>query len=409
MKNRLLIFLLFSIILMPLCVQSADRDSGYERRISMNVEQADIRTVLRSIAEFSGTNIVAGSEVTGPVTVLLNNVPWREALDNVLKINDFVSVEENGVIRVTTHKDIANAAKLEALETQIFNIQYARAEQLKDVTAKLLTERGKVMSDTRANALIITDIPTVLVDMAKIVEDLDKPTAQVLIEAKIVQVDHSRTRELGINWSAGNLNNPLANTRAGGSVDLGVQDPTGSFTLGKLENGANITGMLSALEDEKHAEVLSQPSVLINDNEQATIISGKRIPINTLDLSGNLVTRFYDVAVKLNVTPHINPNNEVLMTLNPEVADLSGESTVAGGIIILTSEVRTTLLVKDGETVVIGGVIRSKDGSTDRRVPLLHAIPLFGRLFEYTVDTEDKSEILVFVTPHVIPAEIASK
>ncbi|MBU1637626.1 type IV pilus secretin PilQ [bacterium] len=409
MKYRLPIFLLLSMILLPLAMQAQDRDRGYERRISMNVEQADIRTVLRSIAEFSGTNIVAGSEVTGPVTVLLNNVPWREALDNVLKINDFVSVEENGVIRVTTHKDIANAAKLEALETQIFNIEYARADQLRDVTSKLLTERGKVQSDVRANALIITDIPNVLADLGRIVKDLDKPTAQVLIEAKIVQVDHSRSRELGINWTAGNLSNPLANTRAGGNVDLGVKDPTGSFTLGKLENGANINAMLSALEDEKHAEVLSQPSVLINDNELATIISGKRIPINTLDLSGNLVTRFYDVAVKLNVTPHINPNNEVLMTLNPEVADLSGESTVAGGIIILTSEVRTTLLVKDGETVVIGGVIRSKEGSTDRRVPLLHAIPLFGRLFEYTVDTEDKSEILVFVTPHVIPAEMASK
>lgn len=409
MKYRLPIFLLLSMMLLPLAIQAQNRDSGYERRISMNVEQADIRTVLRSIAEFSGTNIVAGSEVTGPVTVLLNNVPWREALDNVLKINDFVSVEENGVIRVTTHKDIANAAKLEALETQIFNIQYARADQLKEVIGKLLTERGKVQSDVRANALIITDIPNVLTDLARIVEDLDKPTAQVLIEAKIVQVDHSRSRELGINWTAGNLSNPLANTRAGGNVDLGVKDPTGSFTFGKLENGANINGMLSALEDEKRAEVLSQPSVLINDNEQATIISGKRIPINTLDLSGNLVTRFYDVAVKLNVTPHINPNSEVLMTLNPEVADLSGESTVAGGIIILTSEVRTTLLVKDGETIVIGGVIRSKEGSTDRRVPLLHAIPLFGRLFEYTVDTEDKSEILVFVTPHVIPAEMASK
>jgi type IV pilus assembly protein PilQ len=408
MKNRFSILLLLALLL-PLGVQAKEGDSGFERRISMNVEQADIRTVLRSIAEFSGTNIVAGTEVTGPVTVLLNNVPWREALDNVLKINDFVAVEENGVIRVTTHEDIANAAKLESLETAIFDIKYARSDQLRDVVSKLLTDRGKAQSDVRANALIVTDIPSVITDLRAIVENLDKPTAQVLIEAKIVQVDASRSRELGINWTAGNLGNPLANTRAGGSVDLGVKDPTGQFTIGKLENGVNIQGILSALEDEKHAEVLSQPSVLINDNETASIVSGKRIPINTLDLSGNLVTRFYDVAVKLTVTPHINPNNEVLMTLNPEVADLSGESTVAGGIIILTSEVKTTLLVKDGETVVIGGVIRSKEGSTDRRVPLLHAIPLFGRLFEYTVDTNDKTEILVFVTPHVIPAEIAVK
>lgn len=392
----------------PLLAQNS-KDVGYERRISMNVEQADIRTVLRSIAEFSGTNIVAGSEVTGPVTVLLNNVPWREALDNVLRINDFVAVEERGVIRVTTHKDIASAEKLEALETNIYKVKYARAETLKKTLAKLLSERGKMESDTRANTLIVTDIPSVISSMNMLVENLDQPTSQVLVEAKIVQVDASRSRELGVSWGAGNLNNPLSNTQAGANVDLGVVNPTGSFTFGKLHNGIDINATLSALEEDNAAEVLSQPSVLINDNESATITSGKRIPINKIDESGNIVTEFYDVAVKLNVTPHINPNNEVLMTLNPEVADLSGEATVAGGIIILTSEVKTTLLVKDGETVVIGGVIRSKEGTLNRRVPLLHAIPLFGRLFDYEVETSDKSEILVFVTPRVIPADMAKK
>ncbi|MCL4306598.1 type IV pilus secretin PilQ [bacterium] len=382
-------------------------EPGYERRISMNVEQADIRTVLRSIAEFSGTNIVAGSEVTGPVTVLLNNVPWREALDNVLRINDFVAVEEKGVIRVTTHKDIANAEKLEALTTNIYKVKYARAETLKKNLTRLLTERGKMESDTRANTLIVTDIPTVIESMNRIVAELDKPTAQVLVEAKIVQVDAARSKELGVSWSVGNLGNPIANTKAGANVDLGVNNPTGSFTFGRLENGVEIGAKLSALEEQNAAEVLSQPSVLINDNESAQITSGKRIPINRLDESGNIITEFYDVAVKLSVTPHINPNNEVLMTLNPEVADLAGEATVTGGIIILTSEVKTTLLVKDGETVVIGGVIRSKEGTLNRRVPLLHAIPLFGRLFDYQVQTTDKSEILVFVTPRVIPADMA--
>lgn len=410
MQRIWIAIILLSMLVCSLAMaQKATDGAGYERRISMNVEQADIRSVLRSIAEFSGTNIVAGSEVTGPVTVLLNNVPWREALDNVLRINDFVAVEEKGVIRVTTHKDIASAATLQALTTNIYKIRYARAEMLKKTLTKLLTERGKIESDTRANTLIITDIPLVIESMNSIVDQLDQPTAQVLVEAKIVQVDASRSRELGVAWGIGNLDNPIANTKAGANVDLGVSQPTGSFTFGKLQNGVNMAATLSALEEDNAAEVLSQPSVLINDNESASITSGKRIPINRLDESGNIVTEFYDVAVKLNVTPHINPNNEVLMTLNPEVADLSGEATVSGGIIILTSEVKTTLLVKDGETVVIGGVIRSKEGTLNRRVPLLHAIPLFGRLFDYEVETSDKSEILVFVTPHVIPAEMAKK
>lgn len=375
----------------------------------MNVEQADIRTVLRSISEFSGMNIVAGSEVTGPVTVLLHDVPWREALESILRMNDFVAVEEYGIIRVATHKDISEAEKKEALETAIYQINYARADELKNVVTRLLSERGKTESDSRANTLIITDIPRVLVNMDSVVMKLDRPTAQVLIEAKFVEVDVKTSKEIGVNWNIGNTTNPLANTRAGGQVDLGVSESAGSVTFGTLENGVDINSVITALEVENSAEILSQPSVLINDNDQATILSGKKIPINVLDEAGNIVTEFFDVAVKLNVTPHVNPDNEVLMTLNPEVSELSGESTVTGGVVILTSSVNTTLLVKNGQTVVIGGVIRSKEGVLDRRVPLLHAIPLFGQLFKFESRTLDKTELLVFVTPRVVPANIASK
>lgn len=409
MKLKTLVIL--TLLLLPVVLlaqgQSIVRESS--GRISMNVEESDIRTVLRSISEFSGMNIVAGSEVKGPVTVLLHDVPWRDALQTILRMNDFVAVEDKGIIRVSTHKDFAASAKLEALETKVVEIRYARSEKLQPTIQKLLTDRGKCQADIRENALIITDISSVVSRMDSIVHKLDQPTGQVLIEAKIIEVDTKTARELGIDWSAGNLLNPLTNTVAGGNVDLGVRSPTGSFTFGRLQNGVDIEATLSALETNDKAEILSQPSVLINDNESAKVLSGKKIPINVLDQSGNLVTQFFDVAVKLTVTPHINPDNEVMMSLNPEVSDLSGEATVSGGIIILTSEVSTTLLVKDGETVVIGGVIRSKDGVVDRRVPLLHAIPLVGRLFSYQAKTLDKTEILCFVTPRVIPAKMASK
>ncbi|MBU0509525.1 hypothetical protein KKH27_11915 [bacterium] len=382
---------------------------GTAGRISMNVEEADIRAVLRSISEFSGMNIVAGSEVKGPVTVLLHDVAWREALENILKMNDFVAIENQGIIRVSTHKDYEQARKLENLATKVYQIKYARAEKLQLVVSKLLSERGRTQADVRANALIVSDIPLVISSMDEIVASLDRPAAQVLIEAKFVEVDFATAREIGVNWSLGNLENPLANTRAQGSVDLGINEPHGTFSFGRLENGVDIEARISALEESRRAEILSQPSVLINDNESAEILSGKKIPINVLDEAGNLVTELFDVAVKLRVTPHINPDGDVLMSLNPEVSDLSGEATVSGGIIILTSQVSTTLLVHDGETVVIGGVIRSKDGLVERRVPLLHAIPLFGRLFSYQAKTLDKTEIMVFVTPHVIPARVATK
>jgi len=389
--------------------QTAPPYQGSERRISLNVEQADIRTVLRSISEFSGMNIVAGSKVEGPVTVLLHDVPWREALENILKMNDFVAVEELGIIRVATLEDIQNAVRNERLETGIFQIKYARAEQLREVIGRLLSERGKAQADIRANTLIVTDIPANIAVTRRIIEELDRQMNQVLVEAKIVEVDTRAKRELGIDWSMGNLDNPLQATKAGAEVNLGVGEPTGTFTLGRMQKGVALQAMLKTLEEDGKADVLSQPSVLISDNETATILSGKKIPINTIDKAGNIVTEFYDVAVKLQVTPHINPNNQVLMDLHPEVSDLSGEATVSGGIIILTSEITTKLLVDDGETLVIGGVMRSKKDDLERRVPLLHAIPLIGRIFTYKSTTIDKTEIMIFVTPHVQPAKTAQK
>ncbi len=399
-----------AMLVIPLAVSAQTVPyRGSAGRISMNVEEADIRTVLRSISEFSGMNIVAGSEVKGPVTVLLHDVPWHDALDQILKMNDFVSVEKDGIIRVTTHKDFAASSKLQPLMTAVFNVNYGRADKMAVMLSKLLTERGKAQSDARANAIVVTDIPTVVSRLDSVIRELDRPTGQVLVEAKIVEVDMNTARELGINWTVGNYDNPLSNSRAEGSVDLGIREPTGAFRFGRLENGVDIAVQLSALEQENKVEILSQPSVLINDNESAKVLSGKKIPINKLDESGNVVTEFFDVAVKLTVTPQIIPGGDVALALNPEVSDLSGEATVAGGIIILTSEVNTTLMAKDGETIVIGGVIRSKEGLLTRKVPLLHAIPLFGRLFSYSAKTLDKSEILCFVTPHVIPAKMAVK
>ena len=182
-----------------------------------------------------------------------------------------------------------------------------------------------------------------------------------------VEVDTKAMRQIGIDWSLGNLDNPLQQTKVGADVNLGVSDQTGTFTVGRLQRGVALQAMLKTLEENGTADVLSQPSVLISDNETATILSGKKIPINTIDIAGNIITKFYDVAIKLEVTPHINPNNQVLMDLHPEVSDLSGEATVTGGVIILTSQVTTKLLVNDGETVVIGGLLKDVKGKQDNK------------------------------------------
>ncbi|MBU1708204.1 hypothetical protein KKB28_09890, partial [bacterium] len=226
---------------------------GSGGKISLNVEEADIRTVLRSISEFSGMNIVAGSKVKGPVTVLLHEVSWREALDNILKMNDFVAIEEQGIIRVTTLEDIQNAVKNEELETGIFQIKYARAQDLKGVVEKLLTDRGKAQADVRANTLIVTDITASIDATRRIVEELDRQMNQVLIEAKIVEVDTRAEKEIGIDWYAGNLSNPLQTVHAGANVELAPGEPTGTFTLGRLQRGVNLQGMIKTLEEEGKA------------------------------------------------------------------------------------------------------------------------------------------------------------
>ena len=409
MKSKYLLSLLLLCALLHMSsLPAAAQRGGYgDGLISMNIEGAEIRSVLRSFSEFSGMNIIAGSDVKGTVTVLLHNVPWRQALDHVLKINDFVAVEEQGIIRIATLNDVQNAEKMIELETRVYQVNFARSNEVKTIVDKMLTPRGMCQSDARTNSLVVTDIPRVLNSVQFLVDTLDTQTDQVMIYAKIVEVDKRVRREIGINWTAGNLENPLATTQIQGDVTLTPAEHTGRFSFGRLQEGVNLNAVLDALEEDERANILSEPSVLIADNAQAVILSGKRIPITTLDQAGNLVTTFYDVAVKLTVTPHINPNKQIMMELVPEVSDLSTEATVSGGIIILTSSVNTKLMVNNGETAVIGGVIRSKESTLKRQVPLLHAIPLLGNLFQYQSKNIDNTEIMIFVTPKIVPVELA--
>jgi type IV pilus assembly protein PilQ len=410
MKREHFLWMILIAGMLAVAWTPAAAQRGYgDGLISMNIEGAEIRSVLRSFSEFSGMNIIAGSDVKGTATVLLHNVPWRQALDQVLRINDFVAVEEQGIIRVATLNDIQNAEKMIELNTQVYQINFARATEIKIIVDKMLTERGMCQSDSRTNSLVVTDIPRVLNSVRFLVDTLDTPTDQVMIYAKIVEMDKRVRREIGIDWTAGNLENPLSPTQVQGEVTTRPGETNGRFTFGRLQKGVDLNAVIDALEENEKANILSEPSVLIADNEEAEILSGKRIPITTLDQAGNLITTFYDVAVKLTVTPHINPNKQIMMELTPEVSDLSTQATVSGGIIILTSSVNTKLLVNNGETAVIGGVIRDKQSTLEKGVPLLRSIPLLGYLFKYTGTNVDKTEIMVFVTPKIKPIEMATE
>ena len=267
----------------------------------------------------------------------------------------------------------------------------------------LLSSQGVIQVERRTNSLMVRDSYDRIEKIAKLIQEIDKPTPQVLIKAKIAKVDYKAAREIGIQWKIGNLTNPNAPSHFQGSMNAPVQGPPFKFTIGTIRSGVSIDEILSALEQENKAEVISEPSVVVADNEEAFVLDGKKIPIVTLDLAGNRVIKFYDVALKLSVTPHITPDSSIALDLHPELSDLSGEATAAGEPIILSSEVKTKLQVKNGETVVIGGIIRNRKGTVMRGVPFLSSLPVIGRFFTYKAETQDKTELMIFVTPTLVP------
>jgi len=385
------------------------------RRITIDVVDAEIRTVMRSISDVSGMNIVIPEAYQGTVTARLRNIGWCDALQAILDSQDLIAtMSGNNTIRVLKRDDFYNEINqmavsdaerenLQDLLTEVFIIRYAQASDIQEATQSVLSERGQISVDNRTNSLIVSDIPRKINEIGRLLPILDSPTAQVMIEAKLVEIDATASREFGIDWSAGNLGRTDVITHAGMETNLGVGAPTGSVTFGHITDIMDINATVNFLEQENRAHILSEPRIAICDNMTGRVLSGKQIPLTLQDADGNSYIQLYDVGVSLEVTPHINADNNVTLELNPIVSDLSGESTAANQPIILTQEANTTLMIDDGATAVIGGIMRSKMTEVEKRIPILGHIPLLGDwLFTYTSTTEETSELVIFVTPHII-------
>ena len=367
-------------------------------RISLSVEGADIHTVLRAIAKVAHTNIITTPGVQGKVTVQFSNLPWKEALYALLETNGLAAVEEENLIKVMTLDELQQLRTTTQLTTRVVHLKYAKAEEVAPSLEGLLSDLGTVKVIKRTNSLVIRDSEDRIEQVVATLKNIDQPTPQVLIKARIVKVDRKTAQELGIHWLAG-TQDPTQPAHWRAKVLNRAGTPQGIFSFGTLRSGINIDAILTALENEEKAEIISEPSVIVSNNETAVVLDGKKIPIITLDLAGNRVIKFYDVALKLTVTPHITPDSGIFLELHPELSDLSGEATAAGEPIILSSEVQTKLLVQNGETVVIGGIHRNKTGEVKKGLPILSSIPLLGRFFTYTAHTMDKTELMIFVTP----------
>jgi hypothetical protein len=371
------------------------------QRISMDLKDADIGNVLRMLAFETGMNIVAGPNVTGKVTVALRDVPWDEALRVILAAHGLSYRVEGSIIRVNTPEELVKMAEAEAASpvgTEIITLRYATAASLKASFESMISDRGQIQVEPRTNSLIVTDTLERRDRIRRLVEQLDARTAQVMIEAKIFDVRITSLTELGIDWEFGlNGNSVIIDTPS----NAGTLTATGRTAI----DAATLEATLQANATDTDTNILSAPRITTLDNQEARILVGSRIPVNLLDENGNTYVELYDVGIKLSVTPHVNSVNEITLDIRPEISEMSRTPAPGLEFQVDTTEASTTLLLQNGETGVIGGLLRRKAESVEQGVPLLSSIPVLGLLFKSTSDSEELRELLIFVTPHLVRPE----
>jgi type IV pilus secretin PilQ/predicted competence protein len=369
--------------------------------ISFDFENADILTVLRAISEYVGVNIVAGKDVKGTVTVRLHNMPWHQALEIILKAAGFAYREDPGVIRVDLAENLDKQDYDLPVSSKIYKLEFANPGEMLVKVQAMLSPKGKANIDERTNSVVVTEVDPVHEKITQLVKLLDTPTPQVEIMAKVVDVDATASKGLGVNWTLQGLESRIVR----GDVTMNANPQIlgyGIFNIGTIPSLGQVVATINLLEENGKAQTISSPRVSAVDNKRASILGGQKFGIPTRDLSGNTVIQIYTVGTKLEVTPHINSLDEITMEIHAEVSELDRASALAGRPIITTSEADSKVLVKDGNTVVIGGFIRKKETKSVRGIPILKSIPIIGILFRETTSSIEDRELLIFITPTII-------
>jgi type IV pilus assembly protein PilQ len=396
--------------------------------------------VLRLIAEVSDLNLIAGDEVKGNVTIRLVDVPWDQALDVILLTKGLGFIRVGNILRVAPADIIKaeeelrlqerrNKEKLVDLVVKLQPVNYANVKEMSGLVKRLLSARGTVNVDERTNTLILKDIPTVIEEAIALVQAVDTETPQVMIEAKIMEAGLDFSRELGSEWSIGTQ--PLENPWGGNTPrsDLGGQDfrfhgdnsvsfsnpitanPTAAMNLGAylLDEKMNLDVRLRAAESAGEGKVISSPRIVTLDNREAIIEQGVSIPFQTFE-SGDAKLEFIDAVLSLKVKPHITADRSIIMEI--ELTRNAPDDTIAtptGSPAIAKAEAQTETLVKDGQTLVIGGIYTIVKSERESRVPYLWRIPLIGVAFKSKEITDSRKELLMFVTPRIVQTpELAS-
>ncbi len=434
---------------------SASREYTGER-LTLSFQDIETRAVLQLLADVSGRNIVVSDSVSGNVTLRLQNVPWDQALDIVLATKGLDMRENGGVIIVAPAAEIASREKadlearkeireLEPLSSEYVQVNYAKAADLAELMRggkgnALLSSRGSVGVDERTNTLLVQDVASSIVEIRKLVANLDIPVRQVLIESRIVIVRDNFSRDLGVRWGvtavrdtsdglfavtgSGSgastiVNSAIGNINSTGQpfpvtvpaqadryqVNLPVANPAGRLALALLDDDFLVDLELSALQAEGRAEVVSSPRVITANQKQASIRQGVEIPYQEAASSGATTTQFKEAVLSLTVTPQITPDDRIILDL--EVTKDSVGAVVTnerGGSVpsIDTRAIQTQVLVNNGQTVVLGGIYETEETENYSKVPFLGDIPGVGTLFRSTRKSSTKSELLIFVTPKIL-------
>ncbi|MCK5440153.1 MAG: hypothetical protein KAI97_09425, partial [Gemmatimonadetes bacterium] len=379
-------------------------------RITLAFQNTEISTVIRAFGEIGRRSIVAGSGVRNVlVTADIREQPWDEALVTLMHANGLEVRLENDIIRVDTVENLRKTEALIDLRTVVLRLNFITASEVVLVVDPLKSERGSIQADAKTNSLVITDVPDRVDQIVDIVRELDVQTPQVTIKAKIVFVNKVDLRELGVKWRAENLRNPTTDTHVLANTEGTLADPFLDLSIGTLASGLNIGGLLQALEQQEMADIQAEPQTTVLNNLPAEVFVGERTPIRVLDVGAETeearsTVELIETGIILRVTPHITSNGKVLMQL---MAERSGVAIAdpAIGVTFNTQRATSQILVDDGETAVIGGLTVRDYSSVRTGVPVLKDIPLLGALFRTERKREEKRDLLIFVTPYVMPVE----
>lgn len=420
------------------------------KHLSLDFQDIEVRTVLQILAKESGINIVASDSVQGKMTLSLKDVPWDQALDLVLSARDLVMEKNGNIINILTNaeskkrrlEDAEDRAKLDdliPLVSQTFQLKYKNVEELRDVlkldqrgndsgtSGSLLTKRGSARVDPATNTLIVKDTSTVIQEFQRLIEELDVPARQVMVETRIVEADVSVGRDLGIKLGyaragrtgVGNTyNNALNNRNVGVGASTGVIDISPNINLPTVATATTALGLirsfgssalsleLSAMEEENRSKTISSPRVLTQDRKEAEIRQGTQIPYQTRDADGSYTTAFKDAVLSMKVTPRITPDNNIILdvTINKDNVD-NTRINADGEPAISVKQVKTQAMVENGGTLVVGGVYQEQISNNISKVPLLGDVPVLGNLFKSKSRNHQRSEVLFFITPRIIEGQ----